>query len=79
MKNGYIIDHAAVPPGTAGGGVAMFALERRTGHCWIRCAVCGNRALLDRVRAGQPRLYDWRVAAVARCNQYSSENFARIA
>lgn len=31
----------------------MFALERRTGRRWIRCAVCGNRALLDRVRPGQ--------------------------
>lgn len=42
----------------------MFALERRTGRRWIRCAVCGNRALLDRVRVGQPRPNDWRVATV---------------
>ena len=45
----------------------MFALERRIGRRWVRCAVCGNRALLDRVRAGQPRPKDWRVAAVPLC------------
>lgn len=42
----------------------MYALERRINRRWTRCAVCGNRALLDRVRAGQPRPKDWRVAAV---------------
>lgn len=42
----------------------MFALERKTNRRWIRYAVCGNRALLDRVRAGQPRPKDWRVVAV---------------
>lgn len=42
----------------------MYALERRIGQRWTRCAVCGKRPLLDRVRAGQPRPKDWRVVAV---------------
>lgn len=27
----------------------MYALEQRIGRRWVRCAVCGNRTLLDRV------------------------------
>ena len=42
----------------------MYALERRIGRRWTRFVVCGNRLLLDRVRAGQPRPKDWRVIAV---------------
>lgn len=42
----------------------MYALERRIGLRWTRFAVCGNRLLLDRVRAGQPQPKDWRVVAV---------------
>lgn len=42
----------------------MYALERRIGRRWMRCAVCGSFPLLDRVRAGQPRPKDWRVVAV---------------
>lgn len=42
----------------------MFALERRAGRRWIRYAVCGKRALLDRVRVGQPQPESWRVVAV---------------
>ena len=43
---------------------AAYALERRIDRRWTRFAVCGNRPLLDRVRAGQPRPKDWRVVAV---------------
>ncbi len=57
----------------------MFALERKTNRRWIRYAVCRKRTLLDRVRAGQPQPENWRVVAVVRCDQDSSENFARIA
>ena len=42
----------------------MFALERKTNRRWIRYAVCGKRALLDRVRVGQPQPESWRVVAV---------------
>lgn len=42
----------------------MYALERRIGRRWTRCAVCGNRALLGRVRAGQPLPKDWRVVTM---------------
>lgn len=42
----------------------MYALERRINRRWIRCAVCGSHALLDRVRMGQPQPKDWRVVAV---------------
>ena len=42
----------------------MYALERRIGRRWTQCAVCGSRAILDKVRVGQPRPNDWRVAAV---------------
>lgn len=46
-----------------------YCLERQTGPepgrsllpVWTRCAVCGNRALLDRVRMGQPSPEHWRV------------------
>lgn len=50
----------------------MYALERKvllkTGHCprycWMRYAVSANRPLLEKVRAGQPKPKNWRVAAV---------------
>lgn len=42
----------------------MYALERRINRRWMRFAVCGNRPLLDRVRAAQPQPQDWRVIAV---------------
>jgi len=57
----------------------MYVLERRMGRHWTRCAVCGNRTLLEQVRAGQPRPKDWRVAAAVRCGQEPPENFARTA
>ncbi len=57
----------------------MYALERRMSRRWVRCAVCGNRALLDRVRAGQPRPKDWRVVAVPCQVEESTVNFARSA
>jgi len=57
----------------------VFALERRIGRRWVRCAVCGNRALLDRVRAGQPRPKDWRVMAMSCYVKGLSGNFARSA
>lgn len=57
----------------------MYALEQRIGRRWTRCAVCGNRTLLDRVRAGQPRPKDWRVVAASHYGKHSLENFARTA
>lgn len=52
----------------------MYALERKvllkTGHCprycWTRYAVSANRPLLEKVRAGQRPLKNWRVVPVAR-------------
>lgn len=57
----------------------MYALEQRIGRRWTQCAVCGNRTLLDRVRAGQPRPKDWRVVAASHYGKHSLENFARTA
>lgn len=50
----------------------MYALERKvllkTGHCprycWTRYAMSANRPLLEKVRAGQPKPKNWRVAAI---------------
>ena len=47
----------------------MYALERRVcraglpypQHRWERYAVCGNRRLLERVRAGQDSPKEWRI------------------
>lgn len=57
----------------------MYALERRIGRRWVRCAVCGNRTVLDRVRTGQPQPKDWRVVAVSCQFKDPPENFARSA
>jgi len=50
-------------------GDIMYVLERRTLQAgesclrrqWARAAICSNRSLLDKVRAGQQRPGDWRV------------------
>lgn len=57
----------------------MYALERRIGRRWVRCAVCGNRTVLDRVRTGQPQPKDWRVVAVSCQFKGLPKNFARSA
>lgn len=65
----------------------MYALERKvllkTGHCprycWTRYAVSANRPLLEKVRAGQPKLKNWRVVPIACSIGGAEENFARTA
>lgn len=57
----------------------MYALERRTGSRWMRCAVCHNRPLLDRVWAGQPQPKKWRVVAVPGSMEAHVKNFTRAA
>lgn len=57
----------------------MYALEQRTGRRWMRCAVCGNRSLLERVRAGQPQPKNWRVVFISHTIQGAAKIFARTA
>ena len=65
----------------------MYALERKiqleTGHCprycWMRYAVSANRPLLEKVRVGQPKPNNWRVAAVPCSTEETRQNFARSA
>ena len=46
---------------------AMYALERRVSRknqlcrCWTRYGISGNRSLLERVKAAQPRQADCRI------------------
>lgn len=57
----------------------MYALERRIGRRWTRCAVCRNRPLLDRVRAGQPQPKEWRVVVVSGSIEAHTGNLAQTA
>ncbi len=65
----------------------MYVLERRVPlkagrcprYCWQRYAVSANRPLLEKVRAGQPKLKNWRVVPVACSIVGTGENFARTA
>lgn len=65
----------------------MYALERKvllkTGHCprycWTRYAVSANRPLLEKVRAGQAKLKNWRVVPVACSAENASGAFLKSA
>lgn len=49
-------------------------------HVWTRYATCGSRALLERVRMGQPHPEHWRVTmACAADSRYSKEMMMRKA
>lgn len=65
----------------------MYALEQlvlqRPGACsplrWKQVAICGRRALLDKVRAGQQRPGEWRVVFIPCSLQTVMKGSARAA
>lgn len=63
----------------------MYALVKLTrqsasGHPWpVLCGVCGNRRLLEKIRAGQSHPEEWRVSDVRLSGLYKSMVFRRKA